>query len=283
MRRAHDVLESGVAQRNLLLDLYLPESGESRPVLATVAGIRISGERPARLLLIVQDLTEEERLEAARRVSEERFRDLVQGLDAIVWEADAAALRFTFVSQRAETILGYPVERWLGGADFFAERIHPDDRARALDSYHTAVAKSEDHRDRLPRGHRRRPRGLAARHRPRCARRPGTARPAPRRHRRPDRAQARRRGAPPGREPAPPGPEDGRHRPARRRHRPRLQQPADGDPRGDGPHPEAARRRSARCARTPRASARPPTRRRRSPASSWPSAGSRSWRPPSST
>ena len=47
----------------------------------------------ARLLLIVQDLSEEERLQAARLASEQRFRDLVQGLDAIVWEADARDAR----------------------------------------------------------------------------------------------------------------------------------------------------------------------------------------------
>jgi PAS domain S-box-containing protein len=144
-RRANDVLETGVAQRNMLLDLYLPQRRESRPGLVTITGIRMGGEKPARLLLIVQDLTEEERLQAARRTSEERFRDLVNGLDAIVWEANAATFRFSFVSQRAEGILGYPSDRWLGGPDFFAERIHPDDRARVLSSYRDAIAKGGDH------------------------------------------------------------------------------------------------------------------------------------------
>jgi len=51
-------------------------------------------QESARLLLIVQDLSEEQRLQAARMASEQRFRDLVQGLDAIVWEADASTLVF---------------------------------------------------------------------------------------------------------------------------------------------------------------------------------------------
>ena len=67
----------------------------------------MAGQDSARLLLIVQDLSEEERLQAARMASEQRFRDLVQGLDAIVWEADASTLTFSFVSERAEVILGY--------------------------------------------------------------------------------------------------------------------------------------------------------------------------------
>src|SRR5207247_1546659 len=59
------------------------------------------------------DLTAREltaRAEAA--AFERRFADLVQDLDAIVWEADAT-WRFSFVSQRAEAILGYPVTQWL--------------------------------------------------------------------------------------------------------------------------------------------------------------------------
>ena len=145
IRRAREVLRNGTPQRDVLFDLFVRPRHETHPVLGTMTGIRMVGNAPGRLLLIVQDLSEEERLQAARRASEERFRDLVQGLDAIVWEADAATLRFSFVSQRAENILGYPVARWLGTADFFITRIHPDDRARAMEVCNAAVAELVDH------------------------------------------------------------------------------------------------------------------------------------------
>ncbi|HWP34099.1 MAG TPA: PAS domain-containing protein, partial [Thermodesulfobacteriota bacterium] len=64
--------------------------------------------------------------------TERRFHDLVEGLDAIVWEADAATFRFTFVSRQAEAILGYPVAQWLTEPDFWVKHLHPDDRARAV-------------------------------------------------------------------------------------------------------------------------------------------------------
>jgi PAS domain S-box-containing protein len=133
-----------VALRDLLFELHLPHRQETRPVLIAMTPVRMAGEESARLLLLVKDLTEEERLQAARRTSEERFRDLVQGLDAIVWEADAETLRFSFVSQRSEEILGYPVEQWLTD-DFFATRVHPDDRARTVAMCRAAIAEGEDH------------------------------------------------------------------------------------------------------------------------------------------
>jgi PAS domain S-box-containing protein len=56
------------------------------------------------------------------------FREIVDEVDAILWRADAATGRYTFVSRRAEELLGYPVARWLDDPDFWLERIHPEDR-----------------------------------------------------------------------------------------------------------------------------------------------------------
>jgi PAS domain S-box-containing protein len=145
VRRAREVMQSGQAQSDLPFDFYLPHRHETRPVRVTITSIRIEEQEDARLLLIVEDLSEEERLQAARKESEKRFQDLVQGLDAIVWEADAATLRFSFVSQRAHTVLGFPTERWLAEPDFFSTRIHPEDRAKAVATCRAALARGEDH------------------------------------------------------------------------------------------------------------------------------------------
>jgi len=145
VRRVHEVMQTGTAQSDLPFDLYLPHRRETRPVRVTITSIRIEEQEDARLLLIVEDLSEEERLLAARKESEQRFQDLVQGLDAIVWEADAASLRFSFVSQRARTVLGFPTERWLDEPDFFSARIHPEDRARVMTAFRAALARGEDH------------------------------------------------------------------------------------------------------------------------------------------
>jgi PAS domain S-box-containing protein len=76
--------------------------------------------------------------------SEERYRQLVHGLDAIVWEADPSNLRFSFVSQRAEVILGYPIQLWQAEPDFWMSHVHPDDREWAVEFYRLATLEKRD-------------------------------------------------------------------------------------------------------------------------------------------
>ncbi len=66
------------------------------------------------------------------KTAEQRYHDLVQGINAIVWEMDPVSRRFTYVNQRAENILGYPVEDWLATQNFLEKIIHTEDRDTAL-------------------------------------------------------------------------------------------------------------------------------------------------------
>jgi diguanylate cyclase (GGDEF)-like protein/PAS domain S-box-containing protein len=81
----------------------------------------------------VEKRTEELKLSHHKlSTSEQQFRKLVQTQSAIVWRADPLTCRFMFVSDEAESILGYPVERWLDEVDFWPQHIHKDDREAAL-------------------------------------------------------------------------------------------------------------------------------------------------------
>ena len=64
-----------------------------------------------------------------------RLRSLVAELDAVVWEADAASCRFTFVSEGAREILGYTPQDWLADPTFWADHIHPDDRTATVRAF----------------------------------------------------------------------------------------------------------------------------------------------------
>ncbi len=82
---------------------------------------------------------------ATAAAAERRLRDLLQGLDAIVWEADAATFRVTFVNRRAEELLGYPVEWWLKTPNVWQLLVHPADLDRVLGECIAAVVDGRDH------------------------------------------------------------------------------------------------------------------------------------------
>jgi PAS domain S-box-containing protein len=89
----------------------------------------------ARTAQLEADLQARERLliqahaaAAATEASARRFAELVQDADAILWRADVATGRFTFVNRRAEELFGPEARRWLAEPDAFADRVHPDDR-----------------------------------------------------------------------------------------------------------------------------------------------------------
>lgn len=74
-----------------------------------------------------------------------RFHDLVEGLRAVVWEADVVRRHYTFVSGRAVGLLGHPLARWLGEPDFWLTVQHPADRDRCAEESRAARAQGDDH------------------------------------------------------------------------------------------------------------------------------------------
>lgn len=76
--------------------------------------------------------------------SEQRFRDIVNTTNGIVWEADARTLTFTFVSRKAEDILGFPVADWRKPG-FWVENMHPEDRTWAPELCASCTRRLEPH------------------------------------------------------------------------------------------------------------------------------------------
>ncbi|GMV43005.1 MAG: hypothetical protein AMXMBFR64_47210 [Myxococcales bacterium] len=75
----------------------------------------------------------------------ERFRDLVEGIAAVVWEADPDRSLYAYVSRHAERLLGFPVAMWTTQPHFWVERIHHNDRARTVLSGRRAATEGRDH------------------------------------------------------------------------------------------------------------------------------------------
>src|SRR5688500_5886235 len=106
--------------------------------------------RPLFLQGVALDITESKRAEAlllrdAVRTTEERYRDLVHGLGAVVWEAEPAPFEFTFVSRRSEDMLGFAPERVMREPGFWPGRIHVDDREAVTATWHAAIREGTHH------------------------------------------------------------------------------------------------------------------------------------------
>jgi len=74
----------------------------------------------------------------------DRQSRLLNALPAIAWSASAETFRFTYVNPAAETLLGYPISRWLEEPDFWMRRLHPEDGHVALLCHNETLA-GRDH------------------------------------------------------------------------------------------------------------------------------------------
>lgn len=75
-----------------------------------------------------------------------RARERLHGHACIVWEADAATFAFTYVSESAEWVLGYPLARWTTEPGFWAEVVvHPGDRDESVSYCVAETGACRDH------------------------------------------------------------------------------------------------------------------------------------------
>ena len=106
----------------------------SRRDLSTMGESPFLAEEEQMIEAIAQqlgDVVTRKQAEAAIEHVMRRYKDLIDSITGVVWEADVPTMQFTFISPQIVAILGYPVDQWLSSPAFWVEHIHPEDRTWA--------------------------------------------------------------------------------------------------------------------------------------------------------
>ncbi len=91
-----------------------------------------------------QDLAQSEDLRIAAQELARRFRNLVEDLNAGIWEMDVPSFKITFVSQQIEAILGFPTQKWLE-RNLWIQHVHPEDRELVAERCRRASTDGRDY------------------------------------------------------------------------------------------------------------------------------------------
>jgi hypothetical protein len=129
VEKIRDVHTDAAAQTGLMVDY------EGRRFSVAVMPIRNwDDESEIETLLMIQDGSVAPGIAPIAVKAEQPLE-----IPAIVWQADAETLAFRSVRGDFEALLGFPAAHWTGSPRFFEERIHPEDRAAALELYRAAT------------------------------------------------------------------------------------------------------------------------------------------------
>ena len=109
---------------------FCPSVNRGRPFLMHVARLNLPGPT-FRVLMTHEDIP------ATRedvRHTGQRLTQLLETTKVMSWEGEVEGQRFTYVSEQAVKMLGYPANEWYG-MGFLASHVHADDRKRVLSTY----------------------------------------------------------------------------------------------------------------------------------------------------
>ena len=143
-RRGFPRWRHGIQAAGGQLPLLAPQAYWNSLVNILAAGFIAFAPIPRALRNMHRMAAERQRITAELQASNLRLEDLIDSVEAIVWERDIGTWQFTFVSGQAERMLGYSARSWMEDSNFWLQHIHPDDRSWALAHRKSASADGKD-------------------------------------------------------------------------------------------------------------------------------------------
>ncbi|HVW10552.1 MAG TPA: MHYT domain-containing protein [Bryobacteraceae bacterium] len=75
--------------------------------------------------------------------SEQRYRQIVESVQVILWKGDISGARLSYINHEAEQLLGYPQQQWTAAPSFLIDHVHPEDRAMVVTHCAAAAERPE--------------------------------------------------------------------------------------------------------------------------------------------
>ena len=131
----------------ILLERPILESRSGRmiPIELQISHLTDAQGNSIGSMLILHDITDLNREKEGLKESRAKYKHLVNAIEGIVWEADAKPIKFRFVSDYAEKLLGYSPKNWLKDPGFWKKIIHPDDLSSVEDIQSQSLQQNEDY------------------------------------------------------------------------------------------------------------------------------------------
>ena len=114
----------------------LRKDGSTFPVLIYSSPI-VRDNKPVGLRGLVIDMTEYKLAEEKLRESEERYRDLVENINDVIYAVDEHGV-IAYVSPVVESSIGYSPSELVGRS--FAEHIYQEDLPRSMEGFHSVLS-----------------------------------------------------------------------------------------------------------------------------------------------